>query len=48
MPVRRSALVLFALVAALAAPGLGRGADFTKTDLKMTMSDGVELAATYF
>src|SRR5215212_4030034 len=48
MPVRRSALVLFVLVAALAAPGLGRGADFTRTDLKIAMSDGAQLAATYF
>jgi alpha-beta hydrolase superfamily lysophospholipase len=48
MPVRRSALVLLALVAAMCAPGLARGADFTKTDLKIRMSDGVDLAATYF
>jgi predicted acyl esterase len=48
MPVRRSALVLLALAAALAAPGLARAGDFTKTDLKITMSDGVQLAATYF
>src|SRR5512132_1457213 len=48
MPVRRSALVLLALVAAMCAPGLARGADFTKTDLKIRMSDGVERAATYF
>ena len=48
MPVRRSALLLLALAAALAAPGLARAGDFTKTDLKITMNDGVQLAATYF
>src|SRR6185436_13262484 len=48
MPVRRSALVLLALGAAMCAPGLARGGDFTKTDLKIRMSDGVDLAATYF
>ncbi len=48
MPVRRSALVLLALAAALWAPAFARGADFTKTDLKIAMSDGVQLAATYF
>jgi predicted acyl esterase len=48
MPVRRSALVLLAVAAALWAPGLARGADFTKIDTKVTMSDGVQIAVSYF
>jgi predicted acyl esterase len=48
MPVRRSALVLLAVGAALWTPGLARGADFTKIDTKVTMSDGVQIAVSYF
>jgi alpha-beta hydrolase superfamily lysophospholipase len=48
MPVRRSAFVLLAVAAALWAPGLARGADFTKIDTKVTMSDGVQIAVSYF
>ena len=40
--------MLLALAAALCAPSLARAGDFTKTDLRLTMSDGVQLAATYF
>jgi len=40
--------VILALGAAMWAPGLAHGADFTKTDLNIAMSDGVQLAATYF
>ena len=45
---RRSVIVLLALVAAACTAAPGRAGDFTKTDVKVTMSDGVKLAATYF
>ncbi|MFL5944964.1 MAG: alpha/beta fold hydrolase [Gaiellaceae bacterium] len=45
---RRSALVLLALAAAVCAPSLAHAGDFTKTELRLTMSDGVQLAVTYF
>ena len=48
MPVRRSALVLLAVATALSAPGLARANDFTKVDTKLTMSDGVQIAVSYF
>src|SRR6476620_7079430 len=48
MPVRRSAFVLLAVAAALWAPGLARGAAFTKIDTEVTMSDGVQIAVSYF
>jgi predicted acyl esterase len=46
--VRRSAFVLLAVAAALAAPGLAHASDFTKVDTKVTMSDGVQIAVSYF
>src|SRR5689334_1797724 len=48
MRVRRSAIVLIAVAAVLSMPGFARGADFTKVDTKVTMSDGVEIAVSYF
>lgn len=48
MRVRRSAFVLLAVAAALWAPGLARAADFSKVDTKVTMSDGVKIAVSYF